>query len=242
MSDNDDTSHQDTDNQDTGNFETGEPIIIQTGSGGQADAAVIWLHGLGADGGDFVPVVEQLQLPQELSIRFIFPHAPVMPVSINQGYPMRAWYDIRSLSIVDGEDEAGITASSRWLATQCDRLIEQGIEADRIILAGFSQGGAIALHCACRYPRPLGGIMALSTYLPLPDSLDGEISAAAKQMTVFMAHGTQDDVVAIEHGRRSRDLLLAHDIELDWHEYGMQHSVCMEELSHIRQWLIKQLG
>lgn len=237
MSDNDDTSNPDTSNDDDS-----DPIIIQTGSGERADAAVIWLHGLGADGADFVPVVEQLQLPQQLSIRFIFPHAPVMPVSINQGYPMRAWYDIRSLSIVDGEDESGITASSRWLSAQCDRLIEQGIEANRVILAGFSQGGAIALHCACRYPRPLGGVMALSTYLPLPDSLDGEISAAAKQMTVFMAHGTQDDVVAIEHGRRSRDLLLAHDIEVDWHEYSMQHSVCMEELSNIKQWLIKKLG
>ena len=237
MSDDEETSNPNTSNDDPS-----DAIVIQTGKGGQADAAVIWLHGLGADGGDFVPIIDQLQLPQEMSIRFIFPHAPVIPVTINQGYRMRAWYDIRSLSIVDGEDEPGITASSRWLARQCDQLIEQGIQPGRIILAGFSQGGAIALHCACRYPRPLGGIMALSTYLPLPERLDSEISAAAKQMTVFMAHGTQDDVVAIAYGRRSRDLLMAQDIDVDWHEYDMRHSVCIEEISHIRQWLIKQLG
>ena len=242
MSDNGDTSNHDPGNHHSGYQDTGEPIVIQTGSGDQADAAVIWLHGLGADGTDFVPVVEQLQLPPRMSIRFIFPHAPVRPVTINQGYRMRAWYDIRSLSIVDGEDEPGITASSHWLAGQCDQLIAQGISADRIILAGFSQGGAIALHCGCRYNRALGGIMALSTYLPLPGRLDTEISAAAKATPVFMAHGIQDDVVAIGHGRRSRELLSAHEIDVDWHEYVMQHSVCMDELSDIRQWLIERLG
>ena len=224
------------------NETAGEAIIIQSGAEADTDAAVIWLHGLGADGGDFVPVVDELRLPDDMAIRFIFPHAPVMPVTINQGYRMRAWYDIRSMSIVDGEDEAGITGSSRWLASMCDELIDQGIQPGRIILAGFSQGGAIALHCGCRFEQPLGGIMALSTYMPLPASLAAEISTTASRVPVFMAHGRYDDIVKIDNAYRSRDLLTAHGIEVEWHEYDMQHSVCMEEISHIRQWLINRLG
>lgn len=217
-------------------------MIINHGDEQAVDSAVIWLHGLGADGSDFVPVVEQLQLPAGLHVRFIFPDAPVIPVTINQGYRMRAWYDIFSLTIVDREDEAGILRSSQALASRCDALIRDGIDASRIIVAGFSQGGAIALHCGCRYPARLGGIMALSTYMPLPARLAAEVGPYSSDVPVFMAHGLQDDVVAIDHGRRSRSLLETAGIAVEWHQYEMPHSVCMEELSDIRQWLIKILG
>ena len=147
-----------------------DSIIIETQP--HPDAAIIWLHGLGADGNDFVPIVEQLQLPSHLALRFIFPHAPVRPITINQGYQMPGWYDISSLSIVENEDEEGIKESSAILSELCQEQEANGIASSRIIVAGFSQGGAIALHCGCRYPRPLGGIIALSTYSALPVLLE----------------------------------------------------------------------
>ena len=216
-----------------------DSIIIETQA--QPDAAVIWLHGLGADGNDFVPIVDQLQLPSHYAIRFIFPHAPVRPITINQGYQMSAWYDISSLSIVEQEDEAGIKESSAILKQLCEEQEADGIDSSRIIVAGFSQGGAIALHCGCRYPKPLAGIMALSTYLALPDTLSDEISDCAVETPVFMAHGLQDDVIAYEYGTQSMEQLDANNIEVQWHEYDMGHSVCLEEIHHIRQWLTQQL-
>jgi phospholipase/carboxylesterase len=216
-----------------------DAIIIETHE--QPDAAIIWLHGLGADGNDFVPIVDQLQLPSNIAIRFIFPNAPLRPISINQGYQMPGWYDISSLSIVEQEDEAGIRESSAILKQLCETQEAGGIESGRIIVAGFSQGGAIALHCGCRYPRPLAGIMALSTYLPLPETLADELSESVTETTVFMAHGRQDDVVAYEYGRQSMEQLESHDIEVHWHEYDMGHAVCMEEIQHIRQWLTETL-
>jgi phospholipase/carboxylesterase len=212
-----------------------DSIIIETNE--HPDAAIIWLHGLGADGNDFVPIVDQLQLPSHYAIRFIFPNAPLRPITINQGYQMPGWYDISSLSIVDQEDEAGIKESSEILRQLCESQEADGIESSRIILAGFSQGGAIALHCGCRYPRPLAGIMALSTYMPLPDQLPDEISEAVTETTLFMAHGRQDDVVAYDHGKQSMALLESYNIEILWHEYDMGHAVCIEEIQHIRQWL-----
>jgi len=212
-----------------------DSIIIETRE--QPDAAVIWLHGLGADGNDFVPIVEQLQLPSHYAIRFIFPHAPLRPITVNQGYQMPGWYDISSLSIVEQEDEAGIRESSAILKALCEEQEASGIDAQHIVLAGFSQGGAIALHCGCRYPRPLAGIMALSTYLPLADTLADEISDVASEIPVFMAHGRQDNVVAYDYGKQSMAQLEAFDIEVHWHEYDMEHSVCIEEIQHIRQWL-----
>ena len=212
-----------------------DSIIIETGE--QPDAAIIWLHGLGADGNDFVPIIEQLQLPSHLAIRFIFPNAPIRPITINQGYPMPGWYDISSMSIVDQEDESGIRESSAILRQLCEEQEANGIEAGRIIVAGFSQGGAIALHCGCRYPRQLAGIMALSTYLALPDQLGDEISDSAPEIPVFMAHGRQDDVVAYKYGKQSMEQLDSNSIEVQWHEYDMGHAVCMEEIHHIRQWL-----
>lgn len=216
-----------------------DSIIIETQP--QPDAAVIWLHGLGADGSDFVPIVEQLQIPSNMAIRFIFPHAPVRPITINQGYQMSGWYDISSQSIVEQEDEAGIKESSAILKQLCEEQEANGIESSRIILAGFSQGGAIALHCGCRYDKPLAGIMALSTYLALPDTLADEMSDCAIEIPVFMAHGRQDEVVAYEHGMESKELLSAHDIDVHWHEYDMGHAVCDEEIQHIRQWLMEVL-
>lgn len=212
-----------------------ESIIIETGP--HPDATVIWLHGLGADGNDFVPIVDQLQLPSHYAIRFIFPHAPIRPITINQGYQMTGWYDISSMTVIETEDEDGIIESSAILKQLCEEQEAKGIESERIILAGFSQGGAIALHCGCRYPRPLAGIMALSTYLPLASRLNDEISDSAAETPVFMAHGRQDDVVAYDHGRSSMELLESNNIEVQWHEYDMGHSVCMEEIQHIRQWI-----
>jgi len=212
-----------------------DDIIIETQD--DPDCAVIWLHGLGADGNDFVPIVEQLQLPSHYAIRFIFPNAPIRPITINQGYPMPAWYDISSMSIVDQEDEAGIKESSAILKQLCDEQVSRGIDASRIVVAGFSQGGAIALHCGCRYPKPLAGIMALSTYMPLPDSLADEADENIAEVPVFMAHGRQDDVVNYEYGKLSMEKLDTLNIEVQWHEYDMGHAVCLEEIQHIRNWL-----
>jgi len=216
-----------------------DAIIIETHE--QPDAAIIWLHGLGADGNDFVPIIDQLQLPSHYAIRFIFPNAPLRPITINQGYQMPGWYDISSLSIVEQEDEAGIKESSAILKQLCESQEASGIEASRIIVAGFSQGGAIALHCGCRYPRPLAGIMALSTYMPLPESLADEITDSVVETTVFMAHGRQDDVVAYEYGMQGMELLESCNIDVRWHEYDMGHAVCIEEIHHIRQWLTETL-
>jgi phospholipase/carboxylesterase len=212
-------------------------IIIETGDKSNIDAAIIWLHGLGADGNDFVPIIPELHLPANFNIRFIFPNAPIRPVTINQGYRMPAWYDIRSLSIVDAEDRAGIEKSSHYLADLCRQQINAGIASQRIVVAGFSQGGAIALHCGSRFEHPLAGIMALSTYMPLPDQLEPELSSHATSTPVFMAHGRQDNVVAIEHARRSLSLLQSLGLPVQWHEYDMPHSVCAQEINDIRQWL-----
>jgi phospholipase/carboxylesterase len=217
-------------------------IIIETGDKTNINAAVIWLHGLGADANDFVPIIPELHLPAGLNIRFIFPNAPIQPVTINQGYRMPAWYDIRSVSIVDDDDRAGIEESSQNLALLCQQQIDNGITSRRIVLAGFSQGGAIALHCGCRFKQPLGGIMALSTYMPLPDQLEPEISLHATTTPVFMAHGRQDDVVAIEHARRSSALLQSLGIAVEWHDYDMPHSVNAEEITDISQWLIRVIS
>ena len=216
-----------------------DSIIIETQE--HPDAAVIWLHGLGADGNDFVPIIDQLQLPSQFAIRFIFPHAPMRPITINQGYQMSGWYDISSLSIVEQEDEAGIIESSAILKQLCEEQEASGISSNQIVLAGFSQGGAIALHCGCRYPRPLAGIMALSTYLALPETLEDEKSDNAIETPIFMAHGRQDEVVAYQYGKQSMEQLEANDFEVHWHEYDMSHAVCIEEIHHIRQWLIEVL-
>jgi phospholipase/carboxylesterase len=216
-----------------------KPIILHSGSDDPAtvDAAVIWLHGLGADGNDFVPIVSELNLPASLNIRFLFPHAPMRPITINQGYRMRGWYDITSLDIANRDDQAGITESSDYLCRLCDEQRSQGINSKRIIVAGFSQGGAIALYTGLRYPQPLGGIMALSTYLPMRQHFEQEAAAANRQTPVFMAHGLHDEVVAPEFGLQTRSFLQQQGYPLQWHDYAMGHSVCMEEIRDISDWL-----
>ncbi|HEU0186551.1 MAG TPA: alpha/beta hydrolase-fold protein [Gallionellaceae bacterium] len=201
--------------------------------------SIIWLHGLGADGEDFVPVAEEMKLP--VAMRYIFPHAPKQPVTINGGFIMRAWYDIASADIDAQQDEAGIRASQQ----EVERLIEQekarGVAEENIFLAGFSQGGAIALHTGLRHPARLGGILALSTYLPLADTLNQEASTSAKHTPIFFAHGRSDPVVPYSLGKMSADKLRQLGYRVDWHDYGMPHSVCMEEIQDVERWLGQQL-
>ena len=212
---------------------------IEHETGNNPDAAVIWLHGLGANGNDFAGIVPQLNLPSEISIRFIFPHAPVRPITLNQGYQMPGWYDLISLNIDDKEDEVGINESSNAIRDLCQKQETLGIASERIILAGFSQGGAIALHCGLNYASPLGGIMALSTYLPRCCNLQDKANQA---IDIFMAHGRQDDVLNPNFADLSRQRLEKSGYNVKWHEYAMQHNVSMEEIQDIRDWLIQNLG
>ena len=209
---------------------------------GDADGSVIWLHGLGADGHDFEPVVPELRLQGQLNLRFVCPHAPVRPVTINGGMEMRAWYDILTLDRDGPIDEDGTRASSQQLVELIEREHERGVAYDKIVLAGFSQGGAIALHTALRYPHRVAGLMALSTYLPLQrffaDEVASVIDADLRRLPIFMAHGSADPVLPMAMGERSRDLLQTNGFEVDWHEYPMAHSVCVEEIEDIRNWLL----
>jgi phospholipase/carboxylesterase len=207
------------------------PIEIETGP--RPDVAVIWLHGLGADGHDFEPIVPELELSRP--VRFIFPHAPVRPVTINNGMRMRAWYDIFQFG-GGPEDEAGLRASEGLLGELISQEKKRGIAASRIVLAGFSQGGAIVLQAGLRYPERLGGIMALSTYLPLQDKLT-EAHAANRDVPIFMAHGEYDDIIPLRRAEQSRDLLVKNGYAIDWHTYPMPHSVCPEEIGHISKFL-----
>jgi phospholipase/carboxylesterase len=204
-------------------------------------ASVIWMHGLGADGRDFVPIVPQLGLPPTSGIRFVFPHAPRRAVTLNQGMSMRAWYDIRELSLGAAEDATGILDSATRLGGFIERERALGIRADRIVLAGFSQGGAMALQVGLRYRESLAGVLALSTYLPLRDRLAAEASEANRAISILMCHGRFDPVLTITVGRLSRDALQALGYRVQWNEYGMQHEVCAEEIGDIARWLQRQL-
>jgi phospholipase/carboxylesterase len=214
---------------------------IEIESAPNPTAAVIWLHGLGADGNDFVPIVRELDLSGSQSIRFIFPTAPTMPVTINGGYMMRAWYDIFTPDLVRREDEPGLRASQALVEVLIAKEEARGIPAERIVLAGFSQGCAMTLQTGLRHPEKLAGLMCLSGYLPLAAMIEAERHAANHATPIFMAHGRQDPVVVIPRAEQSRDMLkaLGHDIE--WHEYQMQHSVCQEEVDDIGQWLARVL-
>jgi len=202
------------------------------------DAAVILMHGLGADGHDFVPIVAELDLPEAPSIRWVFPHAPVRPVTVNGGYRMRAWYDVIAMDPQAPEDETGIRESARSVGSLIRAEREQGIPSDRICLAGFSQGGAVALFTALRWSERLAGVAALSCYLPLPTLLPAEAHPANTAVPVFMAHGTADPVVPLQIGKAARDLLTAMGYDLAWHTYPMQHGVCPQEVGDLRKWLL----
>ena len=199
--------------------------------------AIIWLHGLGADGNDFVPIVNELELPSEKPIRFVFPHAPERPVSINNGYIMRAWYDIFSSDFNDHQDESGMRSSQVEITHLIEREIQRGISEKNIFLAGFSQGGALALHVGLRHPRRLGGIVALSCYLPLPEFFATEANAINAAIPIFMAHGSFDMVIPIANAKTSREKLFTADYQIEWHEYPMAHSVCGQEIADISNWL-----
>ena len=205
-------------------------------------ASVIWLHGLGADGNDFVPVVPELKLPPTLALRFLFPHAPVRKVTINNGVAMRAWYDIAAADLNSRADIAGVRQSEGELEALIAREKSRGIAASRIVLAGFSQGGVIALHTAIRHQERLAGVIALSTYLVLADRLADEAAAANRSLPIFMAHGTADPVVRFEWGDASHRALVANGYRVDWHAYRMEHSVCMEEIQAIGAWLVRTLA
>ncbi|MGA9666559.1 MAG: alpha/beta hydrolase [Gallionella sp.] len=213
------------------------PIILQTGKNPQH--SIIWLHGLGADGQDFVPIADELELP--VAVRYIFPHAPLRPVTINGGFVMRAWYDITGQDIGAQQDAAGIRASQALVEALIAQEAAHGVAPHNIFLAGFSQGGAIALHTAMRQTAPLGGVLALSTYLPLAETAARESLQQSKATPVFMAHGRSDPVVPYALGVASREALLEIGYAVEWHEYPMQHSVCQEELRDIANWLTQKI-
>ncbi|HSM99246.1 MAG TPA: carboxylesterase [Gallionella sp.] len=213
------------------------PVTLQTGKNPQH--SIIWLHGLGADSGDFVPVADELELP--VAVRYIFPDAPMRPVTINGGLVMRAWYDIASPSMAAQQDAAGIRASQSLVEGLIAQEASRGVAPGNIFLAGFSQGGAIALHTALRQAVPLGGVLALSAYLPLAESAVREVLSDTRATPIFMAHGRSDPVIPYALGAGSRDALLGLGHVVEWHEYAMQHSVCEEELRDIEAWLTKRL-
>ncbi len=219
-----------------------ETIEIETGK--NPTYAVIWMHGLGADGNDFVPIVSELGLDAAPAIRFVFPHAPMRPVTINNGYVMRAWYDV-SFGDLEGKsrnaDERGVRESQAQINALIEREGKRGIAAGNVVLAGFSQGGAIALQTGLRHPERLAGVMALSTYLPLADSFPREASAANKETPIFMAHGLFDPLVPLVMAAGSMTFLTGLGYAVEWHQYPMQHSVCAQEIQDIGNWLKKVL-
>ena len=220
-----------------------ETIEIETGK--NPSAAVIWMHGLGADANDFVPIVSELGLDGATAVRFVFPNAPMRPVTINNGYVMRAWYDV-SFGDLEGKsrraDEQGVRESQAQIGALIEREAGRGIPSKNILLAGFSQGGAIALHCGLRYPQQLGGVMALSTYLPLAESLPQEGTPENKAVPIFMAHGVFDPVVPLVMGAGSMTLLIGMGYAVDWRQYPMQHSVCAQEIQDLGAWLRRVLN
>ncbi len=212
-----------------------EAIEIETAA--SPTCSIVWMHGLGADGHDFVDIVPELGLPAKPGVRFVFPHAPMRPVTINAGYVMRAWYDIRDDAGTRREDPAGVRASQKAIEALLEREKARGVPAGSIVLAGFSQGGAMALHTGLRYGERLAGIMALSCSLPLADTLAAEASPANRDVPIFMAHGTHDPMIPMARAMRARETLSGLGYRLEWHEYPMPHSVCLEEVRDITAWL-----
>ncbi|WP_127019461.1 alpha/beta hydrolase [Rheinheimera mangrovi] len=208
---------------------------------GQADAAVVWLHGLGDSGDGFAPIVPELRLPKSSGIRFLFPHAPVRPITINGGMQMRGWYDIKTWDLNDRADETGVRESATAITALLDKLIEQGIPANRILLAGFSQGGVIALHLLPRLPYKLAGVMALSTYMAVPGKLKEEMTGVNKSTAVLVNHGTHDEVVPYSAGQAAFNALKFAGFTVNWAEYRMGHSVCPQQIADISRFIQQQL-
>jgi phospholipase/carboxylesterase len=218
------------------------PETVEITSGASPEGSVIWLHGLGADGHDFEPIVPELGLAGRLGLRFVFPHAPMRPVTINAGMTMRAWYDVLTLERGGPQDEAGIRESGHLLEMLIEREHARAIPCDKIVLAGFSQGGAIALHAGLRYPHRLAGLLALSTWLPLHDSFVSEVQnnpeAQSRDLPIFMAHGSFDPMLPMQLGQQSCKTLEDAGYKVEWHDYPMAHAVCSEEIADIRRWLL----
>ena len=215
---------------------------VERETGENPSWAVIWLHGLGADGHDFEAIVPQLVRPDWPAMRFVFPHAPVQPVTINNGMRMRSWYDIIGFAPNTPQDEAGIRASVAIVESLIAREVARGIPAERIVLAGFSQGGAVVLNAGLRHAAGLAGIVALSTYLPLAEKLAPEASAANREISIFMAHGSHDPVVAMARAELSRDFLQQNAYPVHWHQYPMPHSVCAEEIVDLAAWFAQRFA
>lgn len=213
-------------------FETGIPPTY----------SILWMHGLGADGNDFVPIVRELNLPPSIPVRFIFPHAPMRPVTVNGGFVMRAWYDIAHSDLGQHEDEVGLRDSQQAIEALINRENERGIAPENIVLAGFSQGGAVALQSGLRYPEKLAGIMALSCYLPLAQTLATEAHRTNSATPIFMAHGNHDPIIPITLAAASKQQLIESGYAVEWHEYPMAHSVCVEEIADIGGWLKRVLA
>lgn len=217
-----------------------DAVVIQPSTA--IDASVIWLHGLGADGHDFEPIVPQLGSAITGRTRFVFPHAPRRPVTVNGGYVMRAWYDILDADLARRADAAGVQESEKILHRYIDAEVASGIPSERIVVAGFSQGGAIALHGGLGYPRRLAGVLGLSCYLPLPAAIASHLAPANATTPIFMAHGTQDPTIPVQAGEQSRDALKGLGYNIQWHTYPIPHSVCLEEIEDIGHWLLRLIG
>jgi phospholipase/carboxylesterase len=216
-----------------------ETIEVETAA--NPNAAVIWLHGLGADGHDFEPIVPEIVRPRERAWRFVFPHAPVRPVSINGGMPMRAWYDLKGLDRRAAEDAAGFRDTDAQVRELIANQGERGIPANRLVLAGFSQGGAVSLYSAPRFPEKLAGVLALSCYLPMMGSFGAERAPANDATPIFMGHGQADNVLPMSLGMQSRDFLKSQGYAVEWHDYPIAHSVCAAEIANIRDFLFRVL-
>lgn len=215
---------------------------VEIEPGTAARSSVIWMHGLGADARDFEPIVPELRLPPDLALRFVFPNAPIRPVTINGGMRMRAWYDVLSIDLPRREDAEGVYASERSIFELIEREQKRGIPAERIVLAGFSQGGAMALHAGLRHPGRLAGILALSCYIPLASKFASERRPANQNTPIFIAHGDCDAVIPMRYGKQSAETLEGLGYSVEWRDYGMGHEVCWEEIRDIAQWLERVLA
>lgn len=209
--------------------------------GNNPDAAIIWLHGLGADGHDFQPIVRQLNLPSDMSVHFMFPHAPIQPVTLNNGVSMNAWYDIYALDLDADEDEHGIHSTMQALETLIEEKFSH-IESNRILLAGFSQGGALALHTLLHGRVPIGGVIALSTYLPLRDMALDANKQRVHEQAIYLGHGEYDEVLPLQAADLARGVLLALGANVSWYRYPMAHELCAQQIEHISAWIIEQLN